>query len=47
LIRDLDPKRAELVAKVFGMEQVPQSSGKIRALLSQIGLKKKLSIANN
>jgi|7_EtaG_2_1085326.scaffolds.fasta_scaffold15861_3 hypothetical protein len=47
LIRDLDPKRAELVAKVFGMEQVPQSSGKIRALLSQIGLEKTLSIANN
>tara|TARA_R100001530_G_scaffold62536_1_gene45050 strand:+ start:528 stop:2189 length:1662 start_codon:yes stop_codon:yes gene_type:complete len=47
LIRDLDPKRAELVAKVFGMEQVPQTTGKIRAFLSKTGLEKKLSIANN
>ena len=44
LIRDLDPKRAELVAKVFGMEQVPQTTGKIRAFLSKAGLQKKLSI---
>ena len=46
LIRDLDPKQAELVAKVFGMEQVPQTTGKIRAFLSKTGLQQKLKIGN-
>ncbi len=45
LMRDLDPKQAELVARVFGMEQVPQTTGKIRAFLSKVALERKLQIA--